>query len=661
MICLPGLACATSPIIRLPVPPSHHTREHGHLPSIMYRFAGTLRNIGRSLQGKTHRQRVDNEHDHRDRNDSVISLPLPTFPPPLDFDPESITLPPPYEEVIDVEKAVQYPRKALSSNGSTISTPTTSSYISLSQPQTTQELSIHQPREWVRIVRFLRCIIFTVYRRLFTFVVLVNSVGIYTLVRQVQSPRQAININTLANLASSNLLLAVLIRQNYVINILYRSAWLVPWSVPLAIRRMIARVYSFGGIHSGAAVAGTIWWAAFTASLTWKSCRRDIWTPSALVLTWMAMLLLIAITILAFPNLRARYHNTFEITHRLLGWASIGLFWAQLLCLTHQTCQDSQPPVALGTQLSNTPTFWNLLLITAILMYPWLRIQRWTFIAHPVSSHAIRLSSPNKVHKFSVLSLSSSPLREWHPFATFRSSDLKDVFSVVISGAGDWTQNVIATAHQVQQESSRFSFKSSSTQISHVSDTKTSYASDDRNSHDSDGKTSHGSDDKNLYVSDDKTSYDCEDKIPPQEKDKTQGVPMRFWVRSHPTPGVLSLTLLFPSVLLLTTGSGIGPCLSSLLDRRAHQHVRLVWSTRSPQPTYGQHIMDLVKRADPDALIIDTTDRKDRPDLLEVGWDLWKEGGFEAVFVLSNQKATSEIVEGLEMRGVPAFGPIWDS
>ena len=33
----------------------------------------------------------------------------------------------------------------------------------------------------------------------------------------------------------------------------------------------------------------------------------------------------------------------------------------------------------------------------------------------------------------------------------------------------------------------------------------------------------------------------------------------------------------------------------------------------------------------------------------------------EAVFVVSNKPATLRLVHGFEQRGIPAFGPIWDS
>jgi len=47
--------------------------------------------------------------------------------------------------------------------------------------------------------------------------------------------------------------------------------------------------------------------------------------------------------------------------------------------------------------------------------------------------------------------------------------------------------------------------------------------------------------------------------------------------------------------------------------------------------------------------------------LVEVAWNTWRETRAEAVFVLSNELVTRKVVYGLDSRGVPAFGPIWDS
>lgn len=40
------------------------------------------------------------------------------------------------------------------------------------------------------------------------------------------------------------------------------------------------------------------------------------------------MVLLIGILVFAHPALRLKYHNNFEVTHRFMGWAAVGLVWA---------------------------------------------------------------------------------------------------------------------------------------------------------------------------------------------------------------------------------------------------------------------------------------------------------------------------------------------
>lgn len=44
------------------------------------------------------------------------------------------------------------------------------------------------------------------------------------------------------------------------------------------------------------------------------------------------MALLIGILAFAHPELRLKYHNSFEMTHRFMGWTAVGLVWA-LVCI----------------------------------------------------------------------------------------------------------------------------------------------------------------------------------------------------------------------------------------------------------------------------------------------------------------------------------------
>ncbi|KKY28859.1 putative amino acid adenylation domain-containing protein [Phaeomoniella chlamydospora] len=134
--------------------------------------------------------------------------------------------------------------------------------------------------------------------------------------------------------------------------------------------------------------------------------------------------------------------------------------------------------------------------------------------------------------------------------------------------------------------------------------------------------------------------------------------PTHLWTRGFPTKGVLNIAPVFKSVVLVATGSGIGPILSLITARNIP--CRIVWSTPTPQTTYQQEIVDDVYRADPQAIIIDTT-RFGRPDLVHVSYEAFNDFGAEAVFIISNPKVTRKVVYGLESRGVPIFAPIFDS
>jgi len=559
--------------------------------------------------------RTRNEHHHELKENA--SLPHSSVLLSSDFDTNSSTRPPSYQETIDLEKALRLfptpPKSAGSDDTARLSPPASADTVPPGTCITcTSKLDTSRPARYVRIIRHLRYSVFTVYRRLFTFVFVLNSIGTLILVQQhAYKLQSAFSLSTLAALASANFLLAILVRQDFLVNLLFRTAWLVPWYVPLRIRKIAARVYCYGGIHSGAAIAGTLWWVAFTVVLSCMFAKAGLYMFTVLIVTWVVLILLVIILLLALPSLRSRYHNTFEITHRFLGWTCIALFWTQLLLLTHHDPTASSistvPPDFLALLLQN-PTFYSLSLITLLLVYPWLRLRRWTFTATPLSSHALMLSFPHPMHKFSCLSISTAPLREWHPFATFPSTDPSHPgASMVVSSAGNWTSSLIENAQW-----------KATTQLAAL--------------HQQTGR----------------------------ERGDEGTTKMRFWVKGHPKAGVLSLSVLFPRVVILTTGSGIGPALSSLLDRPLGQFARLIWSTRAPVHTYGKTILKLAEQADPEALVIDTS-AMGRPDLLQVALRVYQEVGAEAVFVLSNETVTRMLVGGLEKRGVVAFGPIWDS
>jgi hypothetical protein len=134
--------------------------------------------------------------------------------------------------------------------------------------------------------------------------------------------------------------------------------------------------------------------------------------------------------------------------------------------------------------------------------------------------------------------------------------------------------------------------------------------------------------------------------------------PSHVWVRGLPTVGVANVRKLFTKVVLVATGSGIGPMLGHLLDTSVPS--RLVWVTKNPRRTYGHALVDEVEAAQPDATIWDTG-ALGKPDVLRLAYAAYVDSGAEAVVCVANRTVTWQVVHGLERRGIPAFGPIWDS
>lgn len=70
--------------------------------------------------------------------------------------------------------------------------------------------------------------------------------------------------------------------------------------------------------------------------------------------------------------------------------------------------------------------------------------------------------------------------------------------------------------------------------------------------------------------------------------------------------------------------------------------------------------MGMVRQMDSDPIILDTN-QLGRVDMVPIVQREMESFRAEAVCVISNPKLTQKIVYELEARGIPAFGPIFDS
>ncbi|MEW2557785.1 ferredoxin reductase domain-containing protein [Streptomyces griseorubiginosus] len=360
---------------------------------------------------------------------------------------------------------------------------------------------------------------------------------------------------TMGRAALVNLALAVLVRQQYVVNLFFRLATWPPTSWPMRIRWTLGKVYHFGGLHVGGALAGTAWFLALTVA-----------TPNgpSTAVGWALIALLALIVATALPPFRSRHHDHFEKIHRFGGWTALALFW------TH-TLLAAPGPFDVTV----------LAVVTFSVALPWLRLRKVAVRLERPSPHVVlaRFDHGETPFAGSSTAISRSPLKEWHSFANVPAPG-EPGFRLTISRAGDWTGAFI-------------------------------------------------------------------DDLPP-----------KVWVKGITTAGVANIETLFTKVVYVATGSGIGPCLPHLLA--AEVPSRLVWATRDPRTTYGDALVDEILAVQPHALVWDTS-RHGKPDMVRLAYEAYRDFGAEAVICISNKKLTWQVVHGLERRGIPAYGAIWDS
>ena len=367
--------------------------------------------------------------------------------------------------------------------------------------------------------------------------------------------------DTLADAAIANFAVAILIRQQYVINLLFRMAGSAPVSWPLRIRWTLGKVYHYGGLHIGGGVAGAAWSLALTGVLIRHADQVDA-TTLAISCALAAIVILMVFT--ALPRVRNSFHDRFEQVHRFGGWTVLILVWAQT------------------ARSASKPSLWVLALLTLSIALPWSRLRRVPVVVERPSAHIAIAHFDYRATPWpgSATNISRDPLREWHTFANLPPAADGTGFRLTISRAGDWT---------------------------------------------------------GAFIDD---------------------PPTHLWVRGVPTAGVAYIEKLFRRVVYVATGSGIGPCLYHLIS--AQVPAKLVWATRDPRATYGDAMVDEILGAHPDALLWDTTEHG-KPDMVRLAYAAYRDFDAEAVICISNKRLTWEVVHGLESRGVPAFGAIWDS
>jgi CRP-like cAMP-binding protein len=384
----------------------------------------------------------------------------------------------------------------------------------------------------------------------------------------------------LAVVTQANIALAIIFRQQHVINFLGWLATRPPVTWPIKVRWTLAKYYHFGGLHVGFALAGTVWYHTFVAMMIYGFAAGKGGVDVANVaVSSVAASFIVVIVFMARPSSRTKRHDTFEATHRFCGWAVLVLVWMNTIVFTASRAHGST-----ASALLTAPTFWLLVITTCGTAWPWLLLRKVPVTVERPSSHLaiLHLDQDRKSPAGTTRAISRSPLYGWHQFANVpvAAGSGDRGYRMIVSRAGDWTAELI------------------------------------------------------------------------------DNPPEHVWVRGIPTVELIVVKKLFSKVVILATGSGIAPGIGHLLS--AETPSQLVWATRDVTKTYGAALIDEILTAQPEAIIWNT-DELGRPDMLRLAYRAYITSGAEAVICISNKTLTWNIVHGLEQRGIPAFGPLWDS
>ena len=132
-----------------------------------------------------------------------------------------------------------------------------------------------------------------------------------------------------------------------------------------------------------------------------------------------------------------------------------------------------------------------------------------------------------------------------------------------------------------------------------------------------------------------------------------------IWIRRIKGLGFMYSIHAYRKVLIVCTGAGIAPALPYIKDPLPTTHTHLLWIAKQHEQNYGKEVWSLVEKKYPHVTLHDTS-LQGRPGVQLVEDEFWKSES-EAVFIVSNEKYTNEVVNGLWKKGIPCFGALFDS
>lgn len=406
----------------------------------------------------------------------------------------------------------------------------------------------------------------------------------------------------------------VLMRSEIFLTALYWVVCHVGRYAPKSVRYWLAQMlyHAPGGLHAGCGVAGFAWEAVY-AFQWWLLPPSEggagpglIDEPYAIVCAITAIFLFVMLgvmCVLSVPYVRRNHHNLFELSHRYVGWALLGILWIHVTVKAAYWANYN----ALGQELPQSQkaswgyvmywgvNTWAAVALSVLVWHPWLFVRKRTATATVMGQPgrpACLILSGFRGHAPAGTwgRLSTWWPGQWHPFAVVsppRREEGGGNHSMLIAPAGDWTKARI------------------------------------------------------------------------REAEAANGTAHQYYVRLLRAPGFMYTTRMWRSIVCVASGAGIAPVLPVVLQRAAPS-IFVVWITSRPE-TFGPVQSQLESALPPGQLWIHDTATQGRPDAVDLAVKAVRKEKAEAMYIVANIELTFKVVRGCRAIGVRSFGAIWDS
>ncbi|KAF2649043.1 hypothetical protein K491DRAFT_735745 [Lophiostoma macrostomum CBS 122681] len=278
---------------------------------------------------------------------------------------------------------------------------------------------------------------FNTYRKLFTFVTLLNLTGII-LAALGKFPYA---VNHLGALVLGNLLCAILFRTEvwmrgmYLICI-YGTKWWAPLPIKYAATSFLQHV---GGIHSGCALSGASWLLFKVVDII---IYRAVQNPAVIVMGVVTNVFIIISVLSAFPWVRNTHHNIFEKHHRFVGWLGLAATWVFVVTGNVYDIKTGEWSTNAHSFLS-AQELWFAVLMTAFVLAPWVTLREVPVEVEIPSPKVAVLKFKRGMQQGLLGRISRTSIMEYHAFGIISEGRKSDCHYMICGVQGDFTKTLV--------------------------------------------------------------------------------------------------------------------------------------------------------------------------------------------------------------------------